>query len=141
MKSNQTILIGSPLLGREAAFLRTLCADLAGLNVLIIANFVVRSSRQIDFLVVTPTNAVLIELKNYRFPVFGQMNGVWSVSDAAGNATPDPRFNPWAQTLEESYALSDELKRDQSRKRTAPQPNGGYYKLFRAFVCFYPEIV
>ena len=141
MKTTQTILIGSPLLGHEAAFLRTLCADLVGFDVLIIANFVVGSNRQIDFLVVTPTNAVLIELKNYRYPVFGQMNGAWSVGDAAGNITPDPRFNPWAQTLEESFALSDLLKRDQRRKQTAPLPNGGYYKLYHAFVCFYPEIV
>ena len=140
MKTTQTILIGSPLLGDEAAFLRTLCADLAGLDVLIIANFVVGSSRQIDFIVVTPTNAVLIELKNYRHPVFGQMNGAWTVRDPAGNITPELRFNLWQQTLEESFALSDSMKNDQRRKQTAPLPKGGYYKFYSAFVCFYPEI-
>ena len=139
MKRTPTILIGSPLLGNEAAFLRTLCSDLAGLDALIVANFVV-GSRQIDFLVVTPTNAVLIELKNYRHPVFGQMNGEWSVRDAAGNVTPDPRHNAWRQTLEESLALSDAMKRDQRLKQTAPSPKGGYYRLYSAFLSFYPEI-
>jgi hypothetical protein len=139
MKTTQIILIGSPLLGNEAAFLRMLCTDLAGLDVTIIANFVV-GSRQIDFLVVTPTNAVLIELKNYHHPVFGEMNGAWTVRDAAGNVVPEPRFNLWQQTLEESFALSDAMKHDARRQQTAPLSKGGYYKFYRTFLCFYPEI-
>ena len=141
MKTTPTILIGQPLHDQhEAAFLRTLCTDLAGLDALIIANFVV-DSRQIDFVVVTPTNAVLIELKNYRGAVFGDRNGDWSVRDLSGNVVPDGAHNLYAQTVRESYALSDAMRADQIRTRSAPAAaQGRFYNLYSTHLCFYPDI-
>src|SRR6202011_1600263 len=140
MKSNPRIFIGSPLHGDDAAFLRTLAADLADCDALILANFVV-GDRQIDFVVIMPRFAALIELKNYRQPVFGDMNGEWRVRDAAGNIVPEKRFNPYRQTLEERFSLSDAMRKFQRRNPSLPpSPKGAYYRFFESFVCVYPAI-
>jgi Nuclease-related domain len=139
MESKHRILIGSPLHGEEAAFLHTLTADL-DCDALILANFVV-GNRQIDFVVIVARFAALIELKNYRRPVFGAMNGEWHVHDAAGNVVPDVRFNPYQQTLQEAYALSDAMRAYQRRNASVPAAaKSAYYRFFQSFVCIYPAI-
>jgi hypothetical protein len=140
MKNIPTILIGSPLVGDEAVFLRRLYADVADSRTVILANFVV-GDRQIDFLVVTPTSAALLELKTYRRPIFGSLNGAWTVRDVAGNVVPDITFNPYQQTLQEAFQLSDAMKRYAQRQRGAlPSPKRGHYEFFRSYVCIYPEL-
>lgn len=139
MKNNPAVFIGSPLVGDEAAFLRRLYADVADSNAVILANFVV-GDRQIDFLVVTPTSAALLELKNYRRPVFGSLNGGWSFRDASGNVVPDTTFNPYQQTLQEAFQLSDVMGKYARRNRGAlAAPNRRHYEFFRSYVCVFPE--
>lgn len=134
-----TILVGAPLSGYEARFLHTLHADLGASEALILANFVV-AEQQIDFLVVTPTYAAHLELKNFPRPVFGDRNGRWLLLDAGGTRVPYPGANPWHQALKQKYALSDEMREYQSRARDVPPPSGSYFKDFASFVCVYPAI-
>ena len=80
MKPTNALLIGGPLSGQEARFLRTLYADLVPVGGLILANFHV-GSRQIDFVVVTDLMAAILELKHLPEPALGQQNGYWFVED------------------------------------------------------------
>jgi hypothetical protein len=68
MQPTVSILIGSPLSGVEARFLRQLHADLHGVQALILANF--DTKRQIDFVVITPKFAGLLELKHFPWAYF-----------------------------------------------------------------------
>ncbi len=137
MKPTNTLLIGSPLSGQEARFLRTLCADLEPTGALILANFHA-GSRQIDFVVVTESMAAVIELKHLPEPIFGQQNGRWLIEDRSGKRVPYPGPNPWQQTLEQKYALSDEMRQYEGRR-------GGYssrrfFAEFDAYVCIAPQL-
>jgi Nuclease-related domain len=138
MKPTTKILIGGPLKNDEASFLRVLCADLSSNDLLILANFLVRD-RQIDFLVVTPTGAALIELKHFSRPMFGDRNGDWTICDAAGKRVPTS--NGFQQTLSQVYALSDEMRDHAKRSKNVPAPSkGAFYSNFRAFMSIYPEL-
>jgi hypothetical protein len=140
MKNQVRILIGSPLRGEEASFLRVLSADLASTGALILANFVVRD-RQIDFFVVLEHYAALLELKTLPRPIFGDRNGAWVIQDASGNQIEYSRENPWQQTLEETFALSDEMKAYRRSNPSVPAPpDSGYYRNFKSFVCVNPQI-
>ena len=139
MKPTVTILIGAPLSGDEARFLHKLHADLAATGALILANFVV-DERQIDFFVVTPTCAALLELKNFPRPIFGERNGVWKYLDAGGTRVRYAGMNPWQQTLKQKYALSDAMKEYQRRTPDVPASSGAFYSEFAGFVCIYPAI-
>lgn len=139
MKPTVTILIGAPLSGDEARFLQKLHADLSATGALILANFVV-DERQIDFVVVTPTHAALLELKNFPRPFFGDKNGVWKYRDAGGNLVRYAGMNPWQQTLKQKYALSDAMKKFQTRTPAIPAAAGAFYAEFAGFVCVYPAI-
>jgi len=139
MSPTVTILVGAPLSGYEARFLHTLHADLGASEALILANFVV-GEQQIDFVVVTPTYAAHLELKNFPRPVFGDRNGRWLLLDAGGTRVPYPGANPWHQALKQKYALSDEMREYQSHARDVPPPSGSYFKDFASFVCVYPTI-
>src|SRR6266540_3879823 len=140
MKPTTTIFIGAPVSGDEARFLCTLHADLADTGALILANFFAKQ-RQIDFVVITATYAAILELKNFPCPVFGDRNGIWTYSNFAGNQVRYPGANPWQQTLEQKYALSDEMKRYQEKNRDVASPSGrGFFSDFGGFVCVYPKI-
>ncbi len=135
-----TILVGAPVSGEEARFLRTLHGDLKDAGALILANFIA-NERQIDFVVVTATYAAVLELKNFPRPLFGHQNGVWEYLNSAGNHVRYSGANPWQQTLEQKYALSDEMKRYQEKNPNVPSPSGkGFFSNFAGFVCIYPEI-
>lgn len=140
MKPTLTLLIGFPLSGDEARFLETLHADLADTGALILANFVV-GEQQIDFVVVTPTYAALIELKNFPRPIFGDRNGWWKHFNAAGQRVQYTGMNPWQQTRKQKYALSDAMKAYQAKTVGVPGPSGkGFFSQFAAYVCVYPRI-
>src|SRR5207247_17125 len=139
MKPTNVLLIGGPLSGQEARFLRTLYADLEPVGALILANFHV-GSRQIDFVVVTDQMAAIVELKHLPEPVFGRQNGQWTIEDRAGKRVPYPGPNPWQQTLQQKYALSDEMKRYESETRGGANTTRRFFTEFDAFVCIVPEI-
>jgi hypothetical protein len=133
MKPTTTILIGAPLSGEEARFLRILHADLEGIESLILANFFA-GKRQIDFVVVTHTYAAILELKNFPLPIFGQQNGFWEYLNPARRRIRYPGGNPWQQTLDQKFALSDEMKRYAEKDQYAPSPSGrAYYSEFASY--------
>jgi hypothetical protein len=139
MKPTLAILIGAPLEREEASFLRTLHADLAGADALVLANFIV-DRRQIDYLVVTAAGATIVELKSFAGPIFGGENGDWQFLNAAGRRVSYDG-NPYEQALQQKYALSDAMKRYQQANPAVPRPQKkGFYAEFSAFVCIYPEV-
>lgn len=138
-KPTITVLIGAPLSGEEARFLRQLHADLAETEALILANFNV-GERQIDFVVVTPASAAILELKNFSCPIFGKENGFWTYVNASGRKVRYP-VNPYDQTLKQKYELSDAMKRYQHENPEVAGPLGrGFFSDFSSFVCVVPEI-
>lgn len=137
MKPTNTLLIGGPLSGQEARFLRTLYADLEPVGALILANFHV-GSRQIDFVVVTDLMAAILELKHLPEPAFGQQNGYWFVEDRSGKRVRYPGPNPWQQTLEQKFALSDEMRRYEAQRGS--DSTRRFFTEFDAYVCIIPKI-
>ena len=141
MEPTIKILIGSPLSGDEASFLGRLYADLAGTEGIILANFYV-ADQQIDFVVATAARtAAILELKNFRLPIYGHENGGWSFLNAAGKRIPYAGPNPHRQAANQKYALSDRMRRYRQKNPEVPAPSAAqFYKDFGAFVCVFPEI-
>jgi len=140
MKPTTTIFIGAPLSGDEAHVLQALCRDLEGTGALILANFNT-PKRQIDFVVINPSYAALLELKNFPRLIFGEQNGIWTYENFAGNRIRHAGENPWQQTKDAKFALSDEMSKYQKRMADIPLPAGkGYFTQIAAFVCIYPAI-
>ncbi len=133
MKPTVDVLIGSPLSGHEARFLRKLYADLEPVGATILANFYARQ-RQIDFFVVTDFHAALLELKGLPHPVFGHKNGPWTIEEPSGKRVPYAGPNPWHQTLQQKYAVNDEMQAYAQDRRRA------FFREFNAYVCIDPEI-
>ena len=134
------IMIGAPVVGVEAQILRQLCHELGNIDALLLANFEV-NHRQIDFLVVTTNYAAIIELKCFRGPVFGDINGDWLLEDFAQQKKAYPGGNPWQQTLAQKFALSDKMVEFQANGINIPKPlRSHFYSEFDAFVCIYPQI-
>ncbi len=148
MKPTIEVLIGSPLVGEEARFLVCLCSDLSRSNnsnsILVLANFEVPAavkSRQLDFLIISDSNRGLVELKCFRGPVFGSENGVWKLRDFSGQTVPYPGENPWSQTVQAKFALSDAMSDFSRGYAGIPSPvNQSFYKEFDATVCIFPNI-
>ena len=132
------LLIGGSVSGHEARFLCRLYADLASIGGLVLANFQA-GSRQIDFFVVTDSLAAILELKHLPQPVFGRPNGRWMVEDPSGNRVPYPGPNPWEQTLQQKYALSDEMRRYASGTSDGDTQRR-FFTEFEAYVCIVPQI-
>ena len=133
MKPTISLLIGEPLSGHEARFLRKLYAELEPIGALVLANFHA-GEYQIDFVVVTESLAAILELKHLPQPVFGRQNGQWMVEDQSGRRVPYPGPNPWRQTLQQKYALSDEMRRYHE------DPTRRFFTEFDAYVCIDPKI-
>ena len=127
------LLVGEPLSGHEARFLRKLYAELEPIGALVLANFHA-GEYQIDFVVVTESLAAILELKHLPQPVFGRQNGQWMVEDQSGRRVPYPGSNPWPQTLQQKYALSDEMRRYKG------DPTRRFFTEFDAYVCIDPKI-
>src|ERR1700746_2037879 len=144
MQPTIELLIGAPLKGSEALFLRQLYSDLGPHGrALILANFEVAqgsSSVQIDFVVVTSKRAELLELKCLTGPVFGTENGPWKIEDPGGNQVTYPGMNPWEQARDAKLALNDAMRLYQRRDPNVPCPRRGRFFEFDARVCIYPTL-
>jgi hypothetical protein len=134
------IMIGAPVAGSEAMVLRQICRDIGSIDVLLLVNFEVKH-RQIDFLIVTNNYAAIIELKCFRGPIIGDINGDWLLEDFTQQKEPYVGGNPWQQALSQKFAISDTMAAFQAKHLHAPPPLGkAFYSEFDAFVCVYPKI-
>jgi Nuclease-related domain len=144
MQPTIELLIGAPLKGSEALFLRQLYSDLGPHGwALILANFEIAqgsSSTQIDFVVITSKRAELLELKCFTGPVFGTENGPWKIKDPGGNLITYSGTNPWEQARGAKLALNDAMLLYQKRYPNVPGPRKGRYYEFDARVCIYPAL-
>src|SRR5262245_33345270 len=115
MKNTTDIFYGSPIeIPSEKAFFENLRKDLhdRGESALILCNFFTPGVlAQIDFFVVTSKRAVHVELKNLTLPVVGGVNGSWALKQPNGGMLQLNVKNPYRQTLDAKYAISDELKK------------------------------
>lgn len=134
------IMIGARVAGVEALVLRQLYRELGDIDALLLVNFEV-NHRQIDFMVVTENYAAILELKCFRGPIFGDINGDWLLEDFAQQKKPYPGGNPWQQALAQKFALSDKMVEFQAKSINLPKPLAThFYSEFDAFVCIYPQI-
>jgi len=144
MKSTTKVFWGSrPTEQSEIDFLAQVRTDLdvIGRPATILANFYThKSSRQIDFLVITESCACLVELKSYSGVLSGGKNGPWSCIDADGRAMTIDRDNPYAQALSTKMALSDDMAAFCVANPGCPKPiDGKFYKEFETVVSIFPE--
>ena len=96
----------------EQRLLRRLVADLEveGIEALLLANFQIGYRHlQIDLVVATPRFACVVEIKGYRYPVQGRINGPWTLL-RNGELKSLGRKNPYCQARDARYAIVDELK-------------------------------
>jgi len=125
MKNTVDVFVGSPIeIESERLFLDELSSDLIkrGQSAIIFANFFNTCKPiQIDFFVVTSKCACHIELKNWTAPVFGNRNGPWSIAQADGTTKLLGKKNPYRQTIECKYAISDEMQKITNKDKTIPK--------------------
>jgi energy-coupling factor transporter ATP-binding protein EcfA2 len=129
----------------EVQFLKQLQADLTsqGTSAIILANFMThRSSRQIDFLVITDDHVCHVELKNYTEPLVGHTNGPWSSRRTDGSLEIVDRQNPYVQALECRYALSDDMHSLAAQDSSTPRPAQGrkFFTQIDSVVCIFPRL-
>jgi len=144
--SDVKVFIGYPIEEpSEINFLTTLNDDLAQRqqDALVFANFFAGKTRQqIDFFVVTSVCACVVEVKSYKSPVFGEVNGTWELRKPDGTLIKSlGDRNPYHQALSAKYAMNDEMV-NLSTKRALPPPQGskGYLSAMESVVCLFPEI-
>jgi hypothetical protein len=129
----------------ERNFLAQLKEDLAGRNAsaTILANFYAyRSSRQIDFLVVTGNHACPVELKNYSGVLVGGTNGLWSTRRSDGTLQIIDRQNPYGQAVLCKMAISDDFQFMADQDSGIPRPPRGrkFYTQLDSVVCIFPRL-
>ena len=115
--NNITVFLGDSLDDpNEERFLNTLCRDLASRQIpaIIFANFQAgrrRNQRQVDFFVVTPFRAAILELKTVDQAAWvdGPLNGPW-VQHFEGDITKTLGRNPNEQARQAAYAISDVVR-------------------------------
>lgn len=121
----------------ERKLIRTLISDLEerGVDAIIIANvFVGNKATQIDLIVATQTASFIVEIKGYRHPVRGELNGPWVQSLDGGRTRTLSRKNPFAQTWDARTAVLDNLR---SHLRMS---SDDLYRPVQAMTCFYPKL-
>jgi hypothetical protein len=129
----------------ERRFLEELRRDLAASEVrsIIFANFLAGPHRrQVDFFVITEHVACVIELKTLSLPVEGNYNGSWLRRKPNGTVEPLGKENPYRQTLNCKYSISDAM-RDLAKGRPTIRalPSGRqYYHFLDGVLCLYPNI-
>jgi hypothetical protein len=127
----------------EQKFLARLRRDLEdrGVSALVLANLQAgRGCRQLDFVIVTPARVVQCELKGFRTPVVGGLNGPWH-QVLPGGSRRQLRDNAFRQAQDATFALSDEL-RDFVRRADVPQvPKGRYFAKVDTVVCVFPAVM
>jgi energy-coupling factor transporter ATP-binding protein EcfA2 len=118
----------------EQRFLRRLRSDLeaVGEPSLVLGNFYCGPLRtQIDFVVVTAHGAMVVEVKGYRLPVEGGMNGQWKLVFPDGRRRPIASKNPIGQAIDARYVVADELSKEVGiDSGNAKQAVGGNLCLF-----------
>ncbi len=129
----------------ERDFLAQLKEDLALRNVsaTILANFYAyRSSRQIDFLVVTGNHACPVELKNYSGVLVGGTNGPWLTRRPEGTLDVIDRQNPYSQAVLCKMAISDDLQFVADHDSGIPRPARGrkFYTKLDSVVSIFPRL-
>src|SRR5471030_2294454 len=100
----------------ELRFLHKLRSDLEarGEPSLVLANFYCGAARtQIDFVVVTSRGATVVEVKGYRLPVDGGVNGPWTGTLPGNRQRTIASKNRFQQALDARHAIVDELSRQQ----------------------------
>ena len=125
----------------EREFLARLRVDLANqrLDALILANFYLSGGLQVDCLVIIPDHLCHIELKHYVRPIIGGKNGAWKVKQADGTLQDIEGQNPYAQTMNQRFALSDDLRTFAKESVGTPQaPRKEFYRWFDTVVCIFP---
>lgn len=121
----------------ERKLIRTLVSDLEerGVDAIIIANvFAGNKATQIDLIVATQTAAFVVEIKGYRHPVQGKLNGPWVQSLDGGRTRTLSRKNPFAQTWDARTAVLDNLRSHLSIT------SDDLYRPVQAMTCFYPKL-
>lgn len=142
MKPTIKIYVGRPVSGAEANAVRRLHAELStrGVDALFLVNFTAKS-RQIDCVVVTSHQAVLLDFKEITGPVRGGLNGPWFIRAHGGGEVRYPGENPYIETSSAKFAVSDEMAAFQRREVQIPPPlRKNFYRQFNAAVCICPEI-
>lgn len=148
MNTTIEVYFGAPIeIESERKFLSSLCADLKarGLNAVILANFQLPAHKpihQIDFLVILDREVCHVELKNWTAPVSGKANGLWHLQLPDGSKK-SVHGNPYRQSLECKYAISDQMHLAANRVDTlsAPQRGEKFYRQFDSVVCVYPGLM
>ncbi|MHA6894912.1 NERD domain-containing protein [Ralstonia pseudosolanacearum] len=120
----------------ELRLLNRLRADLEAKaqSCIVFANFYVGHARtQVDFVVATEKGATVIEVKGYRYPVEGGVNGAWQSKLDETRRRRISSKNPFQQAIDARYAIADEVSTqfviDSVRSR---QAIGGNLCLFPA---------
>ncbi|KST72203.1 nuclease-related domain-containing protein [Burkholderia humptydooensis] len=93
--------------------------DARGLPAVVLSNFTIGRC-QIDFLVGTESTTLLLEVKGFRVPVIGFVNGSWSSVSPDGSLRRER--NGWDQALKNKYAVRKRLGVEMSG-RWIPYPN------------------
>ncbi len=130
----------------EIQFLNRLTSDLhkRQQTAIIFTNFHIgKANQQIDFFVITPNCACVVELKSFTIPVFGQVNGPWELKSRDGNLVKSlGERNPYRQALDAKYAISDEMHNLLAGHPDLPKPAGNrkYVSTIESLVCIFPEI-
>jgi hypothetical protein len=97
----------------EQRLLTRLVADLEseGIEALLLANFQVGYKHlQIDLVVATTKFACVVEIKGYKHPVQGQLNGPWTLAMQNGEFKSLGKKNPYCQARDARFAILDELR-------------------------------
>src|SRR2546427_1936468 len=128
MKPTIKVYIGRPVSGAEANAVKRLHSDLSerGVDAILLVNFTAKS-RQIDCVVVTTTQATLLDFKEIAGPVRGGVNGPWLIRAHGGGETRYPGENPYGEVSTAKYALSDEMAAFQRRQPAVPTPRNGHF--------------
>ncbi|MFD6756154.1 NERD domain-containing protein [Micromonospora gifhornensis] len=129
----------------ERQFLAQLKVDLneRGVSAIILANFFTSNgSRQIDFLVAAEAHVCHVELKNYSGILVGQRNGPWSTRQPDGSLEVIERQNPYAQTADGRFSISDDMHAFTERNEGVPRPASGkrFYTQFDSTVCVFRRL-
>lgn len=96
----------------EQRLLTRLVADLEfeGIEALLLANFQVGYRHlQIDLVVATTKFACVVEIKGYKHPVQGRINGPWQLVKN-GEFRSLGKKNPYCQARDARFAILDELR-------------------------------
>lgn len=140
-----TVYLGSPIDDpTERHILERLRADLErrGRRAIIFANFLAgKSYRQIDFLVVLDDHVLHVELKGYHLAVTGAVNGPWQLVSDDGSRRALGEENPYRQTQQGTYGISDDMAELARRDASVPRSAGGrFFKEIDSVICLYPVV-